>query len=65
MRACILCYPVDRLLLRSLLVVVFEINLTTVSILISGLPDQFFEMKPNNVCSTLFHLEVPGGKCVI
>lgn len=29
----------------------------------SDLPAQFFEMKQKRRCSTLFHLDVPGGTC--
>ena len=31
---------------------------------ISGRARQFMVMKLNSRCSTLFHLDVPGGKCV-
>jgi hypothetical protein len=35
---------------------------TTVSNVRRGRPRQLIEMKENNLCSTLFHLLVPGGK---
>src|SRR6266545_4238817 len=44
------------------LVVVAAIDCTLTSWLDRGLPRQFIVMWENSRCSTLFHLEVPGGK---
>ena len=43
-------------------VVVAAIVSTITSWLVSGLPRQAMEMWENSRCSTLFHLQVPGGK---
>ena len=42
-------------------VVVAAIVSTITSWLVSGRPRQAMEMWENSRCSTLFHLEVPGG----
>ena len=43
-------------------VVVAAMVWTTTSWLVRGRPRQFIVMWENSRCSTLFHLDVPGGK---
>jgi len=43
-------------------VVVAAMVCTMTSWLASGRPRQFIVMRENSRCSTLFHLDVPGGK---
>ena len=45
-------------------VVVDAIRFMTVSSSSSGFPLQLMLINENNLCSILFHLLVPGGKCV-
>ena len=51
----------SHLTVRPVLVVVEAIRSTTVSLLVKGLPRQFWVMWQNRRCSILFHFEVPGG----
>ena len=44
-------------------VVMDDMSFTTVPTFISGWPAQFLEMYENSLCSTLFHFDVPGGRC--